>query len=100
MARNNKDSYYLFRQSPSDQEIKKKSIQEGNIKIIEDERIRMPNYSQKKLLNKLKVMGNKHDADEQFSARPKSYFNAAQRSPNAQRGDGQEIGSKINKVIS
>ena len=60
----------------------------------------MPNFSQKKLLNKLKVMGNKHDADEQFPERPKRYFNAAQRSPNMQHGDGQEFGSKINKVIS
>lgn len=41
---NNKDSYYLFRQSPSDQD-KRQSMLECNVKTSEDERIRMPNFS-------------------------------------------------------
>ena len=45
LAQNKKDSYYLFRQSPSDQDARRQSMLEGNVKNNEDERIRMPNFS-------------------------------------------------------
>ena len=91
----NKDSYDLFKQSPSDKDHKRANMLE-NVNVGDDESIRVPNYSQKKLVNKLKVMGSQ---DLGPLSANHEYFNVAQRPP-LMKARAHELGQNIHMMIS
>jgi len=72
------------------------------VRAGDDDTIHMPNYSQKKLINKLKVMGEAMGgeyADPQGRDAGKKYINTP-KGPPLVKARAQEIGQNIHMVIS